>query len=244
MYDPRIARLLSVDPLTKDYPWYTPYQFAGNTPIQAIDLLGEQPAYVTRKYLSSPNSGGVDPSHPEFNAELKKVEANTVNVAALLRNEDVHGGNLTVTYDKPGGKIVSANWTGYKKKSFVEKNFTSSAYADAGWEGKEGLKKYSNALNNTGNTLTAASLASGPAAPVVAGLGKGLSIASDGINTALDFKNKDLSTALKNTGIRVGVFLGGQYIQKQFEMINSRLPKSLGDETLGLDKLKDTLTEE
>jgi hypothetical protein len=103
---------------------------------------------------------------------------------------------------------------------------------------------YSNALNNTGNTFTAASLASGPAAPVVAGLGKGLSIASDGINTALDFKNKDLSTALKNTGIRVGVFLGGQYIQKQFEMINSRLPKSLGDETLGLDKLKDTLTEE
>jgi hypothetical protein len=31
---------LSTDPLTKDYPWYTPYQFAGNTPIQAIDLDG------------------------------------------------------------------------------------------------------------------------------------------------------------------------------------------------------------
>jgi hypothetical protein len=141
MYDPRIGRLLSVDPLTKDYPWYTPYQFAGNTPIQAIDLLGEQPAYVTRKYLSSPNYGGIDPSHPEFNAELKKVQENTVNVAALLSNEDIHGGNLTVTYDKPGGKIVSVNWTGYKKKSFIEKNFSSSANADAGWEGATGLKE-------------------------------------------------------------------------------------------------------
>jgi hypothetical protein len=29
-----------VDPLTKDYPWYTPYQFAGNKPIYAIDLDG------------------------------------------------------------------------------------------------------------------------------------------------------------------------------------------------------------
>jgi hypothetical protein len=31
---------LSVDPLKKDYPELTPYQFASNTPIQAIDLDG------------------------------------------------------------------------------------------------------------------------------------------------------------------------------------------------------------
>ena len=29
IYDPRIAKFLSVDPLTREYPWYTPYQFAG-----------------------------------------------------------------------------------------------------------------------------------------------------------------------------------------------------------------------
>lgn len=40
IYDPRISKFLSVDPLTQSYPWYTPYQFAGNTPIQAIDLDG------------------------------------------------------------------------------------------------------------------------------------------------------------------------------------------------------------
>ena len=32
IYNPLIGKFLSVDPLTKDYPWYTPYQFAGNTP--------------------------------------------------------------------------------------------------------------------------------------------------------------------------------------------------------------------
>jgi RHS repeat-associated protein len=40
IYNPRIAKFLSVDPLFKSYPWYTPYQFAGNKPIAAVDLDG------------------------------------------------------------------------------------------------------------------------------------------------------------------------------------------------------------
>ena len=40
IYNPAIAKFLSVDPLTKDYPELTPCQFASNTPIQAIDLDG------------------------------------------------------------------------------------------------------------------------------------------------------------------------------------------------------------
>ena len=28
IHDPRLSRFLSVDPLTKEYPWYSPYQFA------------------------------------------------------------------------------------------------------------------------------------------------------------------------------------------------------------------------
>jgi RHS repeat-associated protein len=40
IYNPSIAKFLSVDPLSKSYPWYTPYQFAGNKPIWAVDLDG------------------------------------------------------------------------------------------------------------------------------------------------------------------------------------------------------------
>ena len=43
IYDPRIGKFLSVDPLTASYPWYTPYQFAGNMPIKFIDLDGGEP---------------------------------------------------------------------------------------------------------------------------------------------------------------------------------------------------------
>jgi RHS repeat-associated protein len=40
IYNPRIGKFLSVDPLTGSYSMLTPYQFASNTPIMAIDLDG------------------------------------------------------------------------------------------------------------------------------------------------------------------------------------------------------------
>jgi RHS repeat-associated protein len=41
-YDTRLGRLISVDPLTPQYPFLTPYQFAENNPIENIDFLGMQ----------------------------------------------------------------------------------------------------------------------------------------------------------------------------------------------------------
>jgi hypothetical protein len=43
MYDNRAGRFLSVDKLTSQYPYYTPYQFAGNSPVLNIDLDGKEP---------------------------------------------------------------------------------------------------------------------------------------------------------------------------------------------------------
>ena len=40
MHDPRVGRFFAVDPLTKDYPWYTPYSFSGNKVIHAVELEG------------------------------------------------------------------------------------------------------------------------------------------------------------------------------------------------------------
>ena len=48
IYDKRIGRFLSVDPIARDYPELTPYQFASNTPIVAIDLDGLESAIKTR----------------------------------------------------------------------------------------------------------------------------------------------------------------------------------------------------
>ncbi len=40
VYDPRLGRFLSVDPLAHDYPWNSPYSFAENDVIRAIDFVG------------------------------------------------------------------------------------------------------------------------------------------------------------------------------------------------------------
>jgi RHS repeat-associated protein len=51
-YDIRVGRFFSVDPLTADYPWYTPYQFAGNKSIQAVDLDGKEEEHYSERFNS------------------------------------------------------------------------------------------------------------------------------------------------------------------------------------------------
>ena len=88
--DPRIARFLSLDPLTKSYPWYTPYQFGGNTPIQAVDLDGLEPG-------SSPKVQEfvLKPGYPAFKIATMNTQGGAVGMSAAnyhnagLNQEDV-----------------------------------------------------------------------------------------------------------------------------------------------------------
>ena len=41
-YDPRSGRFMSVDPLTRKYPALSPYQFASNNPVWALDVDGKE----------------------------------------------------------------------------------------------------------------------------------------------------------------------------------------------------------
>ncbi len=50
MHDPRIGRFFAVDPLEKDYPYYTPYQFSGNEVIRKVEVEGLEPEdYLMKK---------------------------------------------------------------------------------------------------------------------------------------------------------------------------------------------------
>jgi RHS repeat-associated protein len=46
IYDGRVGRFLSVDPLAKDYPSWSPYPFAMNSPISGIDMDGLEYYYA------------------------------------------------------------------------------------------------------------------------------------------------------------------------------------------------------
>ena len=62
MHDPRVGRFFAVDPLVHSYPWYTPYQFSGNTPIMSIELEGLEPIVENGELVGYTIQAGQGPS--------------------------------------------------------------------------------------------------------------------------------------------------------------------------------------
>ena len=87
IYNPAIGRFLSVDPLTKGYPWYTPYQFAGNKPIWAVDLDGLEEFVITHWYDSNNN---IYKSELTFVQEAEPLSGNYIHI--IHNYEDESGG--------------------------------------------------------------------------------------------------------------------------------------------------------
>ena len=54
IYNPQIGKFLSVDPLMKSFAWYSPYHFAGNSPIAKLDLDGREPQDFKEKWKYQP----------------------------------------------------------------------------------------------------------------------------------------------------------------------------------------------
>jgi RHS repeat-associated protein len=102
IYDPRVGRFLSVDPLTMDYPWLTPFQYAGNDPINYIDIDGleqpdapaaqtltstqPKPSFATKEFLDETRSGSVyKPGSPAPKSFIKSPKGNTiVTIVAMI----------------------------------------------------------------------------------------------------------------------------------------------------------------
>ncbi|MFB6455600.1 RHS repeat-associated core domain-containing protein [Chitinophaga sp. Hz27] len=74
IYDPRLGRFLSVDPITAQYPELTPYQFASNRPIDGIDQDGLE--YLTYKIKIDLDAGTMQRSmiwnNPEQHSDYGK----------------------------------------------------------------------------------------------------------------------------------------------------------------------------
>jgi hypothetical protein len=86
---------LSMDPLFRDYPWYTPYQFAGNKPVWAVDLDGAE---------EQPSNGVVYTSSPLPNSYLNPANSIDMN-GAPARVTATNNPKISVatTYTKPLG---------------------------------------------------------------------------------------------------------------------------------------------
>jgi RHS repeat-associated protein len=102
IYNPRIAKFLSVDPLTKSYPMLTPYQFASNTPIMAIDLDGLEAVIVNKNNNTITIIANIifvtkGSKNVQGTTELKK-ETEKLIVNQLSSNQRLIGGTMTLNF--------------------------------------------------------------------------------------------------------------------------------------------------
>gem|GEM_PF-6628086 len=116
IYDARVGRFLSIDPITKKYPWYTPYQFAGNSPIKNIDLDGLEPAGNQSDWEVVPGSVNV------YTASHTTEKGKTV----ITRAEE------QLVKDKTGAQY----WVTHHQWSETADGITSSAN-DYSWYNKD-----------------------------------------------------------------------------------------------------------
>jgi len=123
IYNPRLGRFLSVDPLSKSYPWYTPYQFAGNKPIWAIDLDGLE------EYFTS--SGELIGKYGT-STEIRVVFDEYISAARdVIFNQNVaHGNGMmnNILYNKgsagsfSGPDAAAADWGIRYNKTSIDNN--------------------------------------------------------------------------------------------------------------------------
>ena len=97
IYDTRVGRFLSVDPLTKSYPELTPYQFASNSPLANIDLDG-----LEAKLAIAGNGG----AHTEYTPDVVAAFADRADKLTKLNFKPVpvHNGQGVVNAFKEATK--------------------------------------------------------------------------------------------------------------------------------------------
>jgi len=108
IYDPRLGKFLSVDPLTKSFPDLTPYQFGSNTPIMAIDLDGLEAWIATQKWSKQDKKG-----YSTFaEAQLKKyteakLKDDCADLAIRLISEYAFEKKLPISFITANGQVIS-----------------------------------------------------------------------------------------------------------------------------------------
>lgn len=86
------CRFISIDPLAADYPFYTPYNYAGNKPINKIDIDGmQEEGAPTAPTGETNNKNNVSPAQSVDNIDRSEMYFGS----AGLRRRQV-GGNVTV----------------------------------------------------------------------------------------------------------------------------------------------------
>ena len=91
IHDPRLGRFLSIDPLSKEYPWNSPYAFSENRVIDMIELEGLE---------------AFDPDLGFIPSSKLSIEKNIIIGKEITRNEII---NSKIVRDNTASSVMSLN---------------------------------------------------------------------------------------------------------------------------------------
>jgi hypothetical protein len=144
IHDPRIGRFLSVDPLAPQYPWYTPYQFAGNKVIACAELEGleevqkikvDDGTYVENRGGNSANIHVYDSENQEwakYNVAYAVVSAKSLEGARTVPTKAIQQGRYVVrvqSYGNPTEFGMRPNELGTPTKPKYNANASAAQHA-------------------------------------------------------------------------------------------------------------------
>jgi RHS repeat-associated protein len=112
-YAPWSCRFVSLDPLASKYPFYTPYQYAGNRPINFIDLDGLEPATGKAESDQSPAMFSKDANgESKMNRSLDSVQITDGQASQQERKSTIP--NASALGQRPGAADDGGfwNWVG------------------------------------------------------------------------------------------------------------------------------------
>jgi RHS repeat-associated protein len=104
IYDPRLGKFLSVDPLSNSFPWYTPYQFAGNKPIAAVDLDGLEEWIV----YNNTNADGVVTTHITHYTDLQGYSID-IDAKVHGKKDATNKTIMVINYDADGKRLPTGH---------------------------------------------------------------------------------------------------------------------------------------
>ncbi len=150
IYDNRLGKFLSVDPLYKEFAWNSTYSFAENDVVRSIDLDGSEKDVVIHVY---------DPSNPDRKATTFQL-AMKYSVLFPCKEYGPGGktGTLHIVYDIVAKKIQQRTYKSENLKAFEDniyyKNSKIIKVTEIGSGGTPEVKVFDPYTGNTNPTVS------------------------------------------------------------------------------------------
>jgi RHS repeat-associated protein len=216
IYNPRLCKFLSVDPLTKEYPWYTPYQFAGNKPIWAMDRDGLEEWYS--------NTGSSLPAHlfKESNAHVSDIKPVAFGPFSPEYAESEGLSSMPVL-NLP--EIVVTPSTSFVPELLTPRNNDYSPFIPTASD----VYNAADIVGDFGDAMQYAAPLTGPLSPEVAVIGATLEIGSEAVKTIVDVSQQGLEQGMINGGIRAVGIVAGEGVGIGIKQLTKQGGEALGE---------------